>query len=51
MDRLSIWLREGWRSWQRRYAWWRAKHSKAAIRNAEKLRAGVRYHPRAHRRP
>lgn len=45
----ATYLRGAWRAWCLRYAWWRAKHSAAARRNAAAMRLGPRYDPRLHR--
>ncbi len=49
MKALRSALRFAWRAWCARYAWWRAKHSAAALRNAEVARRSASYAPRLHR--
>ena len=49
MKALSSVLRRAWRAWCARYEWWHAKHSAAALRNAEIARRGASNNPRMHR--
>lgn len=45
----ATYLQGAWRAWCLRYAWWRARHSRAALRNADAFRRSAVYDPRPHR--